>query len=123
MTRTSNIAKIPWTNFEALLAAEWRDLASKSEMQFSYGRSRRDTVPSIIPRGLNRIQAAALTGLSPTGFDKARREGKYPGPTLPGGKFDRTLIERTMDRLSGIDKEETPSSALDAWRNRGSRTH
>jgi hypothetical protein len=77
----------------------------------------------VLPRGLSRTQAAALTGLSPTAFDRARREGKYPSPTLPGGKYDRTLIERSMDRYSGIDDEDTPASALNAWRNRGSRSH
>ena len=38
----------------------------------------------ITPRGLNRRDAAALTGLSPTAFDRKRKEGAYPGPTLPG---------------------------------------
>jgi hypothetical protein len=87
-------------------------------------RGDRLTTPGkIIPRGLSRREAAALTGLSPTAFDKARREGKYPGPTLPGARYDRNLIEKAMNRWSGLNEEETPASALDAWRNRGSRSH
>jgi hypothetical protein len=77
--------------------------------------------PGIITRGLSRIEAAALTGLSPAGYDKARREGKYPGPTLPGGKYDCELIWKAMDRASGLEDNEPPIAPLDAWRkSRGS---
>jgi hypothetical protein len=83
--------------------------------------ARRSANSGIASRGLNRLQVSALVGLSPTAFDNARRDGKYPGPTLPGGRYDRILIERTMDRLSNIDDEGLPTLALDRWRNRGSR--
>jgi hypothetical protein len=77
--------------------------------------------PGIITRGLSRVEAAVLTGLSPTGYDKARREGKYPGPTLPGGKYDCELIWKAMDRASGLEDNEPPVAPLDAWRkSRGS---
>jgi hypothetical protein len=76
---------------------------------------------ALAPRGLNRCAAAAWAGLSPNAFDQARRDGKYPAPTLPGGRYDRRLIEKAMDRLSGIRDGDAPISALDAWRNsRGS---
>jgi hypothetical protein len=70
-------------------------------------------------RGLDRREAAAFVGLSPTAFDKARRENRYPPPTLPGGRYDRRLLNTTMDRLSGLRDE--PISLLDGWRKgRGS---
>ena len=54
------------------------------------------------PRGLSRIEAAAYVGLSPSAFSAARREGKYPNPTLPGGRYDRALVDQAMDKHSGM---------------------
>jgi hypothetical protein len=76
----------------------------------------------IFSRGLTRRQVAALVGLSPSGFDKAGRENRYPKPTLPGGRYDRKLYEKVMNRLSGIDEGESKANDLDVWRRaRGSR--
>ena len=86
MIRASNIATIRLANFEAWLASELAPkVPSKIALPISSRRRRRRAIVEIPPRGLNKAQASALTGLSPTAFDKARREGKYPGPTLPGG--------------------------------------
>jgi hypothetical protein len=71
---------------------------------------------SLPPRGLTREQAAAFVGLSPSGFDKARSEGHYPHPTLPGGRYDRALLELAMSRMSGILPASEPESPLDRWR-------
>jgi hypothetical protein len=79
---------------------------------------------SLPPRGLSRTEAAAYVGLSPSGFSAARRAGKYPGPTLPGGRYDRTLLDQAMDRLSGIVSKSDVMTPLDSWRgSRGSRSH
>jgi hypothetical protein len=75
------------------------------------GRYRR---PEPIARGLTRREAAAFVGLSLASFDKARRDRKYPGPSLPGGRYDRSALDQAMDRMSGIGS----SSALDEWRSR-----
>ena len=117
MTRTFNIATKPWTTIEAFLAAEWSKVTSdQHSFVCSAKKRRRRATLAITPRGLSRHGAAALTGLSPTAFDKARREGNYPGPTLPGGKYDRNLIEKAMDRLSGLNDNGGPSeSADDSW--------
>jgi hypothetical protein len=72
--------------------------------------------PGLAPRGLTREAAAAYVGLSPAAFDKAHLENKYPGPTLPGGKYDLVLLQLAMDRLSGILTVSEPTSPLDAWR-------
>jgi hypothetical protein len=53
-------------------------------------------------RGLSRAEAAAYVGLSPSGFSTARREGKYPNPTLPGRRYDRRPFDEVMDKLSGV---------------------
>jgi hypothetical protein len=79
--------------------------------------------PGLTPRGLTREAAAAYVGLSPAAFDKARLENKYPGPTLPGGRYDLVLLELAMDRLSGILTASEAASPLDAWRrSRGARS-
>src|ERR1700682_1851758 len=52
--------------------------------------------PGLVPRGLTREAAAAYAGLSPAAFDKARLDQKYPGPTLPGGRYDLVLMQVAM---------------------------
>jgi hypothetical protein len=61
------------------------------------------------PRGLPRAEAAAYVGLSPSAFSAARPEGKYPNPTLPGGRYDRRLLDEVMNRLSGIGSNSSGS--------------
>jgi hypothetical protein len=61
------------------------------------------------PRGLSRTEAASYVGLGLSGFDAARREGKYPNPTLPGGRYDRRLLDEVMNRLSGIGSNSSGS--------------
>jgi hypothetical protein len=79
--------------------------------------------PGLTPRGLTRQAAAAYVGLSPVAFDKARLERKYPGPTLPGGRYDLVLLQVAMNRLSGLLTEGDAANPLDAWRvSRGARS-
>src|SRR4051794_33794732 len=111
------------SNLQAWVAAElprfsalWPPIGPKKRRRFR-------TRPEITARGLDRKEAAELVGLSPTRFDRARREGRYPGPTLPGGKYDRNLLDQIMNGMSGLNREVTPASALDDWRKRGSRSH
>jgi predicted site-specific integrase-resolvase len=59
-------------------------------------------------------EAANFYGLSRSAFQKARREGRIPPPTLPGKRYDRILLEMEMNRLSGIVEYE--SNPLDEWR-------
>jgi hypothetical protein len=65
---------------------------------------------------MNGKETASLYGLSMSAFYKARSEGKIPGPTLPGKRYDRDLHERHMNKLSGIIESE--SKPLDEWRKR-----
>jgi hypothetical protein len=68
------------------------------------------------PRGLTLDQAAAFVGLTKSGYNKRRRMGDYPAPTLPGKRYDLRLLEAAMDRLSDIRKESEVSTPLDNWR-------
>jgi hypothetical protein len=72
--------------------------------------------PGLYPRGLTLEQAATLVGLSKSGYNKHKRMGDYPGPTLPGKRYDRSLLEAAMDRLSGIQKDDHGSTPLEKWR-------
>jgi hypothetical protein len=72
--------------------------------------------PGLVQRGLTLRQAAVLVGLSESGYRKRKRMGDYPGPTLPGKRYDRRLLEAAMDRLSGIQKEGNAPTPLDDWR-------
>jgi hypothetical protein len=74
--------------------------------------------PGMMPRGLTRNAAAAFVGLSPNGFAKARKDGMYPAPTLPGGRYDRVKLDEAMNLLSGLIDERTALKPLDSWRSR-----
>jgi hypothetical protein len=125
MTPMTLTAKNSRIDFETWLGAISQEFTSKMVQPpiVSKKRQRRRVPPELNSRGLDRRRAAELVGLSPSGYDQARREGKYPGPTLPGKKYDRKLIEQAMNRWSGLDEKQTPASALDRWRTRGSRSH
>ena len=70
---------------------------------------------NISQRGLTLSQAAAMAGVSEGRFAMARAKGEYPKPTLPGGRIDRVLLEKAMDRLSGIVSAEAEQDPLAAW--------
>lgn len=73
-------------------------------------------------RALTRLEAAEMAALSPAAFDKARRDGLYPQPTLPGGRYDVELMHLAMNRASGLDQDRQSPSALETWRaNRRAR--
>jgi hypothetical protein len=78
--------------------------------------SNSDSPPRIV-RGLTRKQAAAFFGLCTSAFDKFKREGKIPAPTLPGKRYDLQLLQATMDRFSGISTGDG-LSPLETWRKR-----
>jgi hypothetical protein len=62
-------------------------------------------------RGLDRREAAAFVGLSPTAFDKARRENRYPPPTLPGGRYDHHHVEKAIPTNSSPHNADNPHTA------------
>jgi len=63
-------------------------------------------------RGLNRLQAAAYVGVSPSLFDEMTSDGRMPKPKKANARtiWDRRALDRAFDRLPGGDGEES-----DGW--------
>lgn len=59
-------------------------------------------------RGLNRVQAAAYVGVSPSLFDEMISDGRMPKPKKANARtiWDRRALDRAFDRLPGGDGEE-----------------
>jgi hypothetical protein len=83
------------------------------DFRFADMRRRPDDI--IERRALTRLEAAEMAALSPAAFDKARKAGKYPDPTLPGGRFDLKLMHMAMNCHSGL-VDEPLISPLEQWR-------
>jgi len=75
---------------------------------------RRDDVlpPSLPPRGLSRVQAAAYVGISPTLFDEMVGDGRMPKPVRINARtvWDRVRLDDAFAALS--DGEGDPQ---DPW--------
>lgn len=56
---------------------------------------------SLPPRGLNRIEAAAYVGVSPTLFDEMVRDGRMPRPKQVNARtvWDRRRVDVAFDAL------------------------
>jgi hypothetical protein len=89
--------------------------------QYTSDSSRNDW-DKLEKRGLTLKEAASLAGISINTFKKAQKQGKFPGPTLPGKRYDRRLLQDAMDRLSGINDRQT-LTPLDRWRASRNGTH
>ena len=67
------------------------------------------------------MRATATSGSSACRLQRSssyRRRGLLPGPTLPGKRYDKNVLDRAMDKLSGIAPVLNP---LDDWNaHRGS---
>jgi hypothetical protein len=79
--------------------------------------------PRLAPRGLTIAQAAAFAGVSEGSFNTARARGDYPNPTLAGGRIDLKLLERAMDRLSGLLVEDDVMDPLADWETKHGARH
>jgi hypothetical protein len=85
-------------------------------------RKRYDRLPpGLPPRGLTGSAAAAYVGLSEGRFAQARKEGKYPDPSLPGRRYDLFQLNEVMNALSGLKSDLAAANPLDAWRARRAR--
>ena len=58
--------------------------------------------PSLAPRGLSRVQAAAYIGVSPTLFDEMVRDGRMPKPMRINARtvWDRIKLDEAFAELS-----------------------
>ena len=67
-----------------------------------------DVVPRPERRGLNRVEAAAYIGVSPSTFDKLVLEGKMPGPKQIYGwlVYDRVALDLAFEAIKSKDEPE-----------------
>ena len=64
--------------------------------------------PSLAPRGLRRVEAAAYIGVSPSTFDKMIVEGRMPKPKRYGDRtiWDRHALDTAFEMLDGGELAE-----------------
>ena len=86
-------------------------------LQHNSGARYNSLPPGLVPRGLTLEHAATFVGLSKSRFKNRQQMGDYPGPTLPGKRYDLRLLEAAMDRLSDIRKAVAEASQADATLN------
>src|SRR5262245_52811369 len=68
----------------------------------SAGSRQRDILPSSLPpRGLNRVEASAYIGISPTKFDQMVTDGRMPQPKSIDGRvvWDRLRLDQAFAAL------------------------
>jgi hypothetical protein len=71
--------------------------------------------PGLLPRLLDRSEAAVYCSLSPAGFSAWVRIGRIPGPINGTCRWDRKAIDAALDALSAIDDNlDTP--VYDRWK-------
>jgi predicted DNA-binding transcriptional regulator AlpA len=74
----------------------------------------------VLPRLLNRKQAATYCSLSVQGFDRWVRLGRLPGPIDGTTRWDLKAIDTALDSASGLSISAS-SSPLDQWRAKRAR--
>jgi predicted DNA-binding transcriptional regulator AlpA len=64
--------------------------------------------PSLAPRGLSRIEAAAYVGVSASLFDQMVADGRMPSPKTVNSRviWDRLRLDEAFDALPDRDGEE-----------------
>ena len=69
--------------------------------------------PSLPPRGLSRVQAAAYVGIGPTKFDEMVADGRMPRPKRIDSRcvWDRVRLDEAFAALDG--GEAVPANPLD----------
>jgi hypothetical protein len=68
--------------------------------------------PSLAPRGLSRVQAAAYVGVSPTLFDEMVDDGRMPKPLRINTRtvWDRLKLDEAFAALSDGEAGDDPWS-------------
>jgi predicted DNA-binding transcriptional regulator AlpA len=63
--------------------------------------------PSLPPRGLSRVQAAAYVGISPTLFDEMVTDGRMPKPVRINARtvWDRVRLDEAFAALSDDERD------------------
>ena len=71
--------------------------------------------PSLAPRGLSRVQAAAYIGVSPSLFDEMVKDGRMPRPMRINARtvWDRVKLDEAFAALLHDGEEDS----ADEWSN------
>jgi predicted DNA-binding transcriptional regulator AlpA len=69
--------------------------------------------PTLAPRGLSRIEAAAYVGISPTLFDDMVADRRMPSPKVLNSRlvWDRHALDAHFEALPDRDQDRTGSWA------------
>jgi excisionase family DNA binding protein len=72
---------------------------------------------SLAPRGLNRVEASAYVGVSPTTFDRMVADGRMPRPKRVGERrvWDRTALDQSFAALPTENDDGEAVSVSDQW--------
>ncbi len=83
---------------------------------------RRVLPPSLPPKGLSRIEAAAFIGISPNLFDQLVADGRMPQPKLINARviWDRVKVETYFEALperepAAGDPNYLPRDSFEGW--------
>lgn len=70
--------------------------------------------PTLAPRGLNRVEAAAYIGVSPTLFDELVRDGRMPTPKRINSRnvWDRVRLDAAFEDLPDKEARDDPYDNL-----------
>ncbi|MDX3805289.1 MAG: hypothetical protein QHC89_02560 [Bosea sp. (in: a-proteobacteria)] len=73
--------------------------------------------PSLPPRGLCRVQAAAYIGVSPTLFDILVADGRMPQPKRINARkvWDLRKLDRAFDTLPEVEGSEQANAEAGRW--------
>ena len=73
--------------------------------------------PSLSPRGLSRVEAAAYVGISPVKFDDMVSDGRMPAPKKIDGRrvWDRLALDSAFTALPDDDGGPAPANNDDIW--------
>lgn len=74
---------------------------------------------SLPPRGLNRCEAAAYIGVSPSLFDLMVKDGRMPKPKQVNARtvWDLRRLDLAFDALPEQDGDEPEAAEAGRWQN------
>lgn len=73
-------------------------------------------ISPIEPRCMKRAEAAAYLSLDPSSLDVWVAKGIVPGPIPGTHRWDRRAIDAALDRLSGLQQDESLDDSYEAWK-------
>jgi hypothetical protein len=72
--------------------------------------------PAALPRLMSRTEVAAYCGITTSAFADWQRRGIMPGPVPGTRRWDKTAVDRALDKAGGMVNAEPPESAYQRWK-------